>query len=132
MQVAAQARLLDAAAGLVIAAGLLLLAATMLAATTSRPGTVAVIVLCLGLFGLAFGVALSVGAALTLGEAGEAAGTASSLSGCLQVGAAGLGSLLANLTHRGSAIPLSLVLLLAGLVALGAVRRLDRRSAVEG
>jgi DHA1 family bicyclomycin/chloramphenicol resistance-like MFS transporter len=132
MQIATQARLLGAAAGLVIAAGLLLLAATMLAATTSRPGTVAVIVLCLGLFGLAFGVALSVGAALTLGEAGEAAGTASSLSGCLQVGAAGLGSLLANLTHRGSAMPLSLVLLLAGLAALGAIRRLDRRSAVEG
>jgi DHA1 family bicyclomycin/chloramphenicol resistance-like MFS transporter len=127
MRIATQAGLLDAAAGLAIAAGLLLLALA-----TSRADSVATVLLCLGVFGLAFGIALSVGAALALSDAGDAAGTASSLSGCLQVGAAALGSVVANLTHRGSVAPLSFFLLFAGLAALCAVWRMDDRNVVGG
>src|SRR5262249_45183057 len=83
--------LLEGAAGLVIAAGTLLLAFAAVG-----DDTIATVVSCYALFGLAFGVAMSVGAGVTLGGAGEAAGTASSLSGCLQVGMAAIGSAAAN------------------------------------
>jgi MFS transporter, DHA1 family, multidrug resistance protein len=118
MRIATQARLLDAAALLAIAAGLLLF-------VLAREDSVASVILCLALFGLAFGIALSVGSALTLSDTGDAAGTASSLSGCLQVGTAALGSVVANLTHRGSVVPLSFFLLFAGLGALAAAWRMD-------
>jgi hypothetical protein len=66
-----------------------------------------------------------VGAALTLSDAGDAAGAASSLSGSLQVGAAALGSVVANLTHRESVLPLAFIILFSGLAALCAAWRMD-------
>ncbi len=122
MRTPAQASLLDAAAMLAIAAGLLLLAFMV-----SGEESVAAIVLCLALFGLAFGVALSVGAALTLSDVGEAVGTASSLSGFLQVGAAALGSAVVSFLHDGSTTPLSVILGFAGLAALCTIPRMDER-----
>lgn len=113
-------RLLDLAAGTAGTAGLLLMGLT-----AAGHETVVAIVLCLALFGLSFGVALSVGAALTLGDAGSAAGTASSVAGFLQVGAASVGSGLMNLFHGGSTVPIALVLLVTGTFALGAIFRVD-------
>ena len=117
--VAAKVRVLEAAAGLAIVSGLLLIGCA-----TADKIDAAVIVVCLALFGLAFGVALSVGAALTLNDAGQSAGTASALSGSVQVGTAALGSAVANFSHGGSAIPLAVMLLVSGFAAFCAVRRL--------
>jgi len=61
MRVATDLRLLDGAAGLTIVAGVLLLAFAV-----GGADRVAAVVLCFALFGFAFGVALSVGAAFTL------------------------------------------------------------------
>jgi DHA1 family bicyclomycin/chloramphenicol resistance-like MFS transporter len=113
--------LLDAASAMAAASGLLLFGVT-----AAGHETVATVVSCLALFGLAFGVALSVGAALTFSDAGEAAGSASSLSGFLQVGTAALGSAMANLFHTGSTMPVSIILLAVGVVAFLALRGLDR------
>jgi MFS transporter, DHA1 family, multidrug resistance protein len=112
--------LLDAASAVATVSGLLLYGFT-----ATGQENVVTIVSCLALFGLAFGVALSVGAALTFSDAGEAAGSASSLSGFLQVGAAALGSAVANLFHTGSTMPVSIILLAVGVVAFLAVRGLD-------
>ncbi|MFI4998247.1 MAG: hypothetical protein ACHQK9_00075 [Reyranellales bacterium] len=85
---------------------------------------VATVVLCLALFGLVFGIALSVGAALALSDVGDAAGTAASLSGFIHVGAAALSSAVSGLVHDGSAMPLSVILLFAGLAAFCTIPRL--------
>jgi DHA1 family bicyclomycin/chloramphenicol resistance-like MFS transporter len=113
-------RLLDLAAGLAVLAGLLLIGVAALGQEN-----VVSIILCLALFGLSFGVALSVGAAFTLGEAGSAAGTASSVTGFLQAGTAAIGSAAVNLLHSGSTVPMSLILLATGGVALMAIRHID-------
>jgi MFS transporter, DHA1 family, multidrug resistance protein len=111
--------LLDAAAGVAFVAGVLLFAFAEM-----RQDGLTTLVLALSAFGLAFGVALSVGAALTFSDAGEAAGTASSLSGFVQIGSAALGSALANLMHTGSVMPLGVILGLVGVAAFLAVRGL--------
>lgn len=113
-------RLLDAAAVIAVAAGGLLFAFAEM-----HQDRVKTVVFALALFGLAFGVALSVGAALTFSDVGEAAGAASSLSGFVQIGSAALGSALANVMHTGSVMPLGVILILVGAAAFLAVRGLD-------
>jgi DHA1 family bicyclomycin/chloramphenicol resistance-like MFS transporter len=108
------------AAALAIAAGGLLFGLT-----AAGQETIATIVLCLALFGLAFGVALALGAALTFDDVGAVAGTASSISGFMLIGMAACGSAVANLQHTGSTVPLAIILMLAGAVGLLAVRRIE-------
>jgi DHA1 family bicyclomycin/chloramphenicol resistance-like MFS transporter len=112
MHTALQQKLLPAAAVLCAAAGLLLLAFIVAGAED-----VAVLVVCLALFGLSFGLALSIGGAATLNDVGQAAGTASSLSGFIQVGSAALGSAAVNVLHDGSGTPLAAIMIVTGLAA---------------
>lgn len=80
---------------------------------------------CLALFGLAFGVALSLGSAMTLGDVGAAAGAASSLSGFLQIGSAAVGSALAGLLHTGSAMPIGAFFAIGAVAAFLAIRDIE-------
>lgn len=109
--------LLEATALVSACAGLLLLAEFEMADLR-----VAGVMGALSVFGLAFGVALSVGSAFTLSDAGDSAGAASSLSGFIQIGCAAVGSAIANLLHTGSVLPLGIILAAAGLVSLLAIR----------
>jgi DHA1 family bicyclomycin/chloramphenicol resistance-like MFS transporter len=116
---AMQAALLPAVAILAIAAGVLLSALIL-----SGQENVETFVFCLALFGLAFGVALSVGGAATLDHVGRATGVASSLSGFVQVGSAAVGSAVVNFLHDGSGTPISAILVFTGVAALCTVPRL--------
>jgi len=123
---ASSVKVLDGAAGLAIVAGLVLFAIA-----ASGAERIATVILSFALFGFAFGVALSVGTALTLDDADEAAGAASSLSGGLQVAAAALGSAAVNFLPKGT-MTLSVIVLSAGVAALLAVRRLNKAEVVGG
>ncbi len=115
LAVIAQPQLLRLGGALTVAAGLLLVALSALSIVDATS-----VVTAFAVFGIGLGITLSVGGGLML-EGAEDAGTASSLSGFLQIGAAALGSALAGTLHSGSVAPVSMVLLLAGLAALGAV-----------
>jgi DHA1 family bicyclomycin/chloramphenicol resistance-like MFS transporter len=123
---ASSVKVLDGAAGLAIVAGLVLFAIA-----ASGAERIATVILSFALFGFAFGVALSVGTALTLDDADEAAGAASSLSGGLQVAAAAIGSAAVNFLPEGT-MTLSVIVLSAGVAALLAVRRLNKAEVVGG
>jgi MFS transporter, DHA1 family, multidrug resistance protein len=112
--------LLHATAVLLVLAGVL-----MLGLVGMGDDTLATVILGLALFGLAFGVALSAGAAFTLDEIGRSAGAASSLSGFLQIGSATLGSAVANTLHSGSTMPLAVILMVSGFVAFIAILHMD-------
>ena len=84
----------------------------------------------LALFGLAFGLALSIGGAATLSDVGQAAGTASSLSGFVQIGAAAIGSAGINLLHDGSGMPIAAIMVFTGIAAACTVPRLGSGGAV--
>jgi DHA1 family bicyclomycin/chloramphenicol resistance-like MFS transporter len=114
------------AAVLAIGAGGLLLGLT-----AAGHESVAAIVVCLALFGLAFGLALALGAALTFDDVGSVAGMASSISGFMLIGMAAGGSAIANLLHSGSTSPLAVVLMLAGAVGLLAVRRVEEATVTK-
>ncbi|UYN96730.1 MAG: MFS transporter [Enhydrobacter sp.] len=117
---ASRPRLLELAAVIAAAAGLLLFGLVEIG-----QDRVYTVVAGLALFGLAFGVALSVGAALAFTDVGDAAGAASSLSGFVQIGAAAVGSAIANLLHSGSALPLAVILLATSAAAYLAIRGLQ-------
>jgi DHA1 family bicyclomycin/chloramphenicol resistance-like MFS transporter len=127
MHTALQLKLLPAAAILCITAGFLLFAFIVAGAED-----VGALVFCLALFGLSFGLALSIGSAATLSDVGQAAGTASSLSGFMQVGSAALGSAGINVLHDGSGMPIAAILVFTGLAAACTIPHLSGAPSSDG